>query len=155
MKYFNISNWQDPDPTPTEIYQQYIDGVRDKLPPDLQRLCSYWTAEGEKAVYLNDGRIRSIQVMPEAASAEVVMDGELPGRIEVLVHLRYGQVASFQSFVDPAGGLPGPYGYGDHGADEIEVREDGLLEHRMLFSSGIELSIVFRRFQLQTEPFMA
>jgi len=155
MKYFNISNWQDPDPTPTRAYQQYIDGVRDKLPSDLQRLCNYWTAEVEKAVYLNDGRIRSIQVMQAAASAEVVMDGELPGRIEVLVHLHYGQVASFQSVVDPAGGLPGPCGYGDHGADEIEVREDGLLEHRMLFSSGIELSVVFRTFQLQTEPFTA
>ena len=70
LKYFNIGNWEDPDPTPTATYQQYIDGIQDRLPPDLRRLCNYWTAEAGKAVYLNDGRIRSIQVMQEAASAK-------------------------------------------------------------------------------------
>ena len=44
---------------------------------------------------------------------------------------------------DPSVGLGGPHGFGDLGYDEIDVGEDGPFEHRLLFSSGIELAVRF------------
>ena len=44
-------------------------------------------------------------------------------------------------------------GYGTHGFDEVEVLEEGLFEHRMLFSSGIEVAIQFRDFVLDYTDF--
>ena len=52
---------------------------------------------------------------------------------------------------DPEKGLPGPHGYGDLGYDEVDVLEPGLFEHRMLFSTGITLSIHHREFHLRFE----
>ena len=49
---------------------------------------------------------------------------------------------------NPKRGLAGPHGYGDLGYDEIEVLRDGLYEHRILFSSGIELQVRFTGFKL-------
>ncbi|HWX42575.1 MAG TPA: hypothetical protein VN345_15600 [Blastocatellia bacterium] len=50
---------------------------------------------------------------------------------------------------DPDKGLVGPNGFGDLGYDEIEVLDGGMFEHRLLFSSGIELAIMFEEFRLE------
>ncbi len=44
-------------------------------------------------------------------------------------------------------------GYGTHGFDEVEILKDGSFEHRMLFSSGIEIAIQFRDFVLDYTDF--
>jgi hypothetical protein len=40
---------------------------------------------------------------------------------------------------------------GDLGYDEIEVLGGGMFEHRLLFSSGIELAIEFAAFHLEKQ----
>ena len=62
--------------------------------------------------------------------------------------LHYSQVEEVISTADPEKGLPGPHGYGDLGYDEIERFQSGLLEHRMLFSSGIVLTVRHRGFSI-------
>ena len=71
-------------------------------------------------------------------------DGE--GRTRRLF-LTYHGVVSFCSTDEPDDGLPGSLGYGDLGYDEIDLTDDGFLEYRMLFSSGIELQVVFAGFE--------
>ena len=62
--------------------------------------------------------------------------------------LTYQQLQSFESTSDPNIGLGGPHGYGDLGYDEADISACGHLEHRMLFSSGIEFRILFACFKL-------
>jgi hypothetical protein len=62
---------------------------------------------------------------------------------------RYSGVEHFESEADPKVGLRGPSGYGDLGYYEIDVLPEGRFEHRLLFSTGIELRVIFRGFGLQ------
>ena len=57
------------------------------------------------------------------------------------ISLLYGGAVFVESTADPDRGLPGPHGYGDLGNDEIEVLDGGLLDHRLLFSTGVELTL--------------
>jgi hypothetical protein len=60
--------------------------------------------------------------------------------------IEYGGVTALESSADPAVGLAGPHGYGDLGYDEFDVVSEGHFEHRMLFSTGIELIVRFKTF---------
>ena len=69
------------------------------------------------------------------------------------IQLTYRGVERLVSTADPATGLPGPHGYGDLGYDELDAVGPGVFEHRMLFSTGIELPIRFSGCSLQvTRP---
>ncbi len=63
------------------------------------------------------------------------------------ITLSYSGVTFFESVVNQEKALPGPLGYGDPGYDEVEILENAL-EHRILFSSGIELKIQFINMEL-------
>jgi hypothetical protein len=65
--------------------------------------------------------------------------------------LTYREVVRVESPADPMVGLRGPHGYGDFGYDEVEVLSTGVFEHRMIFSSGVELRVVFGGFKAQRE----
>ncbi len=65
------------------------------------------------------------------------------------LELRYTGLTAFESFQTPDQALAGPGGYGDLGYDEIDVLEGGTFEHRMLFSSSIELRFRFASLKLR------
>lgn len=65
--------------------------------------------------------------------------------------LTYAGVERFESSADPAVGLRGPAGYGDLGCRESDALPSGAFEHRLLFSTGVEMAIVFRSFRLRRE----
>jgi hypothetical protein len=46
-------------------------------------------------------------------------------------------------------GWGSPAGYGDLGYWEVDALSGGAFEHRLLFSTGIELAVVFRGSRLQ------
>ena len=75
----------------------------------------------------------------------VTLGGNAPSRV---LEICYKGVSRFKSFAGRGKALPGPSGYGDLGYYEIELLDDGFLEHRLLFSSGIELSIIFHEIEL-------
>ena len=64
------------------------------------------------------------------------------------IELNYIGVILFHSKVDQENGLHGPLGYGDLGYDEVELLNN-CIEHRILFSSGIELIIQFSDLKLK------
>jgi hypothetical protein len=45
--------------------------------------------------------------------------------------------------VDPHGG---PFGYDELGYDEFDIVDD-YFEHKLLFSTGIEIKIIFKNFE--------
>jgi hypothetical protein len=63
--------------------------------------------------------------------------------------LTYHGVLSFQSNSNPDKGFAGSAGYGDLAFDEFEVLQEGLFEHRMIFSTGIEIAVQFKGFSYQ------
>jgi hypothetical protein len=176
MKYFSIEDWKTWEPwdriqEDKKRYHDYIDTIRRRLPPDLRRLCDSSPEWSSERIYLNDSQVHEIKASFEAQTLMIVLNGEYTDENDRQLGLRrfslnYKGVTRFQ--IDEGAGTaynPGPdadpqdvsllvrgaYGiaFDDHGWDEIELIEDDLFEHRMLFSSGTETVVRFRDFTLE------
>jgi cell division septation protein DedD len=119
---------------------------------------------------LNDSQVHEIKASFEAQTLIIVLNGEYTDENNNQLGLRrfflnYKSVTWLQINEGAETATnPGPDadpqnvslfvrgGYGiafdDHGWDEIELIEDDLFEHRMLFSSGTETVVCFRDFTL-------
>ena len=144
MRFFTLDWWRGcqtgPAGDPGADYAVHLDTIRDRLPTDLLAL--------QTSISLHDARLRELVVLAAAASARLVLDSY--GGDERYI-LTYSGVERMESTADPEAGLGGPHGFGDLGYDEADVLPSGAFEHRMLFSSGIELTLGFRGFKLQRE----
>lgn len=151
MKYFTIQWWAGgiENQLPAfNAYDAYVEAVKGRLPIDLRRLL--------EDVSLHDSRLRRLTLMPEMKTLSIDLDGFGHDEGHTSYHdlrlqLNYSGVIAIESFADPDIGLAGPHGYGDLGYDELEVLESGRFQHRMLFSTGIELSVTFAAFALTCE----
>lgn len=128
-----------------DAYRNYIDSIVTSLPDDLRKLV--------RGVSLHDARLRRLDLSTENRRLVLELDGygyddRSFSSVDRKFRLTYEGVQSLTSTADPNAGLPGPHGYGDLGYDELEVLPQKLYEHRMLFSSGIELQIRFTGFVL-------
>jgi hypothetical protein len=149
MKFMTIDKWSGTNGDALEAlkeYQRYLDSVFATLPLELQRFTS--------KVSLHDARMRHLRLA--AGLLKLKLDGsgyqeETRSYFDRRFDLTYGGVDSLTSTADPDTGLPGPHGYGDLGYDEIEVLANGRYEHRMLFSTGIELHVQFNEFSFTYE----
>ncbi len=159
MKYFTeeyLADWEHVRPgDETHLaYARHIALIRPKLPPDLQRLCDLTPGWAEHKIFLNDSNIQEVDCSFTEQRVTIVLNGEYTDAAGHQLglrdfHLRYQQVTSFHSAESRPVGIGEMWGgFGDHLADEIDLVEKGLFEHRMLFSSGIELATVFRQFFL-------
>ena len=152
MKYYTMDKWiadQDLD-RPGEplafatrkAYDEYLRKVRHLLPDRLNQLPS--------EVCISDSNLQEFEWNLDNQSVMLLLDAGDPlmreGRV---VRLHYSGVRQFNSISDPQKTLPGPGGYGDLGYDEIEVLDQGWFEHRLLFSSGIEIAIQFQGFDYE------
>jgi len=144
MKYFTIDNWiadQDlsQEPLPTHLagreYQRYFDFVRDRLPQSYLGLVKEW--------YLHDSTLTSLEIDHASQRARLILASWKHDRSGGVLSITYSGLARVRAESDSEKGLPGPNGFGDLGYDEIEVLNDDLFEHRILFSSGIELTFQF------------
>jgi hypothetical protein len=126
---------------PSVAYATHLDAIRDRLPPDLLAT--------QESVLLHDTRLRELRLLVAERSLSVGFDSH-SGRERFT--LTYGGVERFESSADPKVGWNGPAGYGDLGYSEVDVLPAGAFEHRLLFSTGIELVVVFRDFSLQSAP---
>ena len=145
MKFLTLEWWcgvqeNDLDNDPAENYLRYLATIRDRLPAGLLAL--------QESVSLHDGNLRELTLsIPEATLSMIVDADDGSGGLRKF-SLRYSGVSLFQSIADPDVGLLGPHGYGDWGYDEADVTESGELQHRILFSSGIEIVVQFTGFAL-------
>jgi hypothetical protein len=117
-------------------YAAHLDTVRDRLPPDLLAT--------QESVSLHDTRLRELRL----AEGTLTLGLDSHAGDERLT-LTYTSVERFESVADPEVGLGGPAGYGDLGYCEVDALPGGAFEHRLLFSTGIELVVVFHGFRLQ------
>ncbi len=183
MKYFSVEDWKTWEPwdriqADMKRYHNYVDTIRYKLPPDLQRLCDFSPGWNAQRVSLNDSQIYEIKASFEVQTLTIVLNGEYTDESDRQLGLRrfflnYKGVTQFQ--INEGAGTaynPGPdaepqdapssggscgIAFDDHGWDEIELLEDGVIEHRMLFASGTEIAVRFRGFILDTvdDPYPA
>ena len=148
MRYFTMAWWcgtQTGDAGDAfAAYTAHLNTVRDRLPPDLLAT--------QESVSLHDTRLRELRLVD--GSLSMGLDNYAG---DERLTLTYTRVERFESTADPQVGLGGPAGYGDLGYCEVDVLSSGAFEHRMLFSTGIELVVVFHGFRLQrsrpTEPY--
>lgn len=123
---------------PRDEYARRLKVIRHQLPPDLLAT--------QETVSLHDTRLRELVVLVvlvAAKSARLVLESHSG---DERFTLSYFGLERVESNADPAIGLRGPHGY-----DEVEVLPTGAFEHRMVFSSGVELCVVFGGFSLQRE----
>lgn len=158
MKFYTFDWWcglhNDDYYDPGQEFKKHLSSIRDRLPAGLLAL--------QESISLHDARLRLIDYHCQAGGLTLHFDGADgcgvlrpdgdDGKGGLLrFTLRYLDVVSFKSLADPKVGLPGPHGFGDMGYDEADIDSDGNFEHRLLYSSGIEMQIVFRGFELNWE----
>ena len=147
MRFFTLDWWcglqglDFYDPIPA--FQKHLSSIRDRLPAGLLAL--------QESISLHDARLRLIDYQCQTSVLTLQLDGDDGSGGLRRFALRYADVVSFRSLSDPNIGLPGPHGFGDIGYDEADISADGNFEHRLLYSSGIEMEIVFRGFELNWE----
>jgi hypothetical protein len=142
MRFFTLEWWcgvqTGDDRDPAGAYAAHLAAIRDRLPPDL-------LAAAER-VSLHDTRLRKLRLIPGERSLALELDSHAG---DERFTLTYTDVTRFESEADPKLGLPGTAGYGDLGYCEVDALPNRTFEHRLLFSTGIELAVVFRGFQLR------
>lgn len=140
MRFFTMDWWmgvQDgSDADPSSDYARHLASLM-PLPPEVAALA--------KLPPLHDAQVRRLSDA-RSSGVEIDLDALLAGGTRSRVLLRYGRVDALLMAADPERGLPGPHGLGDLGYDEIDSHGGGVFEHRLLFSSGVELSLTFREF---------
>lgn len=145
MKFFTIEWWcgiqSDDVSDPIEAFRKHLDSIRDRLPSDLLIL--------QDSVSLHDARLHSLNHDGSAGTLTLILHGDDGSGGLRVFKLLYGSVVAHRFFSDPDIGLPGPNGFGDLGYDEPDVLSVDLFQHRLLFSSGIELQVDFASLQLE------
>ena len=155
MKYY-VADFDDADFVHSEQrYVDYISTIWDSLPLGLRLLCDRRAPFSPEHIYLNDSNIQRIHTNFTKGSVELILLGECLAQDGTqigsrLLTLKYGAVETLScngsyNYVFPFEEL-----YSDHVWDEVEIIEQGLFEHRMLFvgHGSVELSIVFREFSI-------
>jgi len=149
MRFYTHDWWlnvQHGDSTsPFQAYSEYFDSVRSQLPPAVLHL--------HESESLHDSNVCAISIEVTAAQARVDLRGwDREGNVRRIYTLSYSEVLSLA--VSGAAEVPlvGPFGFGDLGYDEFNVLGPGAIEHRLLFSSGVEVAVVFSGFQFTASP---
>jgi hypothetical protein len=145
MKYFTLEWWIGTQKMTTfdnrfPLYHDHLSSIRSMAPSDLIQL--------SEDMSLHDGQIAEFSLEVADATLTAVVNGDDGTGGPRQFRLKYFGVASFRSLADPEKGLGGPRGYGHWGYDEVDITPSGLIEHRILFSSGIELCVQFSTFEL-------
>jgi hypothetical protein len=142
VRFFTMDWWcsveSDDRGDPLPKYQEHLASIRDQLPVDLLAT--------QETVSLHDTRLRELRFVVDDSSLVLELESYTGDERFALV---YSGVERFESSADPKVGLRGPHGYGDLGYCEVDLRTTGAFEHRILFSTGIELVVVFRTFSLR------
>ena len=149
MKYFTIAWWMgetdDESHDPVTIYRERVASIKSMIPDSLTMYI--------EEISLHDSKIKEIDVNIPERRIRISTTTWDKGGSEILNILQYDGVERYASCADYKKGLPGPHGYGDWGYDEIDIDKNGLLSHRILFSSGITIDITFKIFSFSEQSF--
>lgn len=151
MKYFTLKWWAMETDKPESViadYERYIGTIRSRLTPALHSLL------GE--VSLHDSKVRKFAVDIPNQTVSILLHGfadpwSPEGQTGRRFELSYEGVTAVES-TNENGCTSEALDESDLGYDEIELLPDNLWEHRILFGSGIELTIRFRDLKLKYQP---
>jgi hypothetical protein len=146
MKYFTPDWWAgdvEDIKAPIEAYQRYLDAIRPFLTPAMATL--------QDEVSLHDSHLRDLLVNVPQCLLTLVLDGDADPWTPANSALRrftmhYHGLRSMRINSNDEPTFPV---HGDLGYQEIERLNDGMFEHRLLFSNGTEIVIQFADLQLQ------
>ncbi len=148
MKYFTIEWWAgevEDDSHLFDDYRAHIEHIFADLPPDHQRLTNEVSLHDARLLrFTADFDKRTLMLDLDGCGFDQSSNSYFGRRFE----LQYSEVDCIETTANPEKGLPGPHGYGDLGYYEIDLISPGLFEHRLLFSTGIVLTVRHRRFTL-------
>jgi len=125
---------------PRDSYNVYYRSIRQRLPKAIKLL--------EEKIYLSDANLLKMLIGIDSKQVllrVITLGGNAPSRV---LEVCYRGVSRFKPIAVRGKALPGPSGFGDLGYYEIELLDGGFWEHRLLFSSGLELSIIFNEIEL-------
>jgi len=156
MKYFTLAWWEANQDLknprsgeisrPIEDYKNYYASIKSNLP---SRLVEFYDSHSfHDAVLLNLNLNIQRQELWIELLVTVFADkrrDEKPIRVQYLEMTSFASSAGLSNYC-----VAGPGGYGDLGYTEIEVLNADSFEHRMLFSSGIEITIQFKGFDFHS-----
>ena len=147
MQWMTMAWWRGETPQESAAgYWKHFDAIRDRLPKNLRRF--------HEEVTLHDGKITCFNIDFERKTVEIELLGYewQPGKLpdsECRWNLIYNNVQFLKTIADPDGGLGGPSGFGDLGYDELDVTIEGVVIHRMVFSTSVEMAIGFRSMKFE------
>ena len=147
MKYFTMDWWVNRcEPLSVcDDYKRYFDSVRGALPEQILRFVDGHT--------LHDSVVRELSVRAGDETARIVADGfDVHLEESVTYELEYAGVVAVTIRGEASDSLGGPAGLGHLGYDEFEHVQSGVFEHRLLFSTGVEILIRFRAFRFFATP---
>lgn len=140
MRFFT-GEWLDaPNAAAFREYAAHFDAVCAHLAPKLRVL-------GDQ-MFLHDARVTALRANFEACELILELDAEDGQGGLRRIRLQYGGVRHVQAASSSQEGYVGPAGFGDLLYNELD-RADELFEHRMLFGTGIELSVVCAMLDLE------
>jgi hypothetical protein len=143
MRFFTIDWWRDVQrgsaANPSEAYEAHLASLR-PFPMPVARL--------DQLPSIHDAHVRRVDHLGTAVS--ITLDSWDEKGSVVQVALSYRGVDSMTLEAD-RDGLPGPAGFGDLGYCEIDRPSRDVFEHRLLFSSGLELCVRFREFDFSVD----
>ena len=121
-------------------YWDYIGSVRGALADSIIQFLDKHT--------LHDSTVRKMSVDLHNHALRIAADGfDVRLELRVVYELEYAGVVAVVLLGEGSDSLPGSAGLGDLGYDEFEPLGSDVFEHRLLFSSGVEISIRFRDFR--------
>lgn len=147
MRYFTMAWWANQcEPVSVcDDYKHYIDTVRGALPEQIIRFVDGHT--------LHDSIVRELSVRAGDETVRIAAAGfDINLDKSVAYELEYAGVVAVTIRGEASDSLPGPAGLGHLGYDEFELLEPGTFEHRLLFSTGVEILIRFRAFRFVAMP---
>lgn len=144
MRFFTLAWWcgvqEGRVDNPSADYWAHLEALRSRVSAEQLPVL-----EALLALALHDANLRQLRLEPAAATLHISLENRYAGGEGFT--LAYSGVEQFTSESDRCVG-GSDQGYGDLGYDEVDLSPAGAFVHRMLFSSGIELAVAFRGFEL-------
>jgi hypothetical protein len=150
FRFFTMADWLrlqvDPDdPAVREaarLQWDHYQSIRDDLPAAFREAQDMYEFHGARVLSISVELDRNRVVMRLA----MYVRNAPPSQPQTTVRMTYSDARCLVIEPQPGGFLPPSEGFGEIGHDEVELVSGGMVEHRMLFSSAIGMSVRFRRF---------
>lgn len=140
MKFFTFESWckgQD-DESKASLYWEYLNSIKDELIPTIKDFVFNHN--------LHDSKVNKIESNNCGITMTLIgWDTNFEKRRKYI--LKFTDVEYYNYIGNQDESLPGPGGFGEIGYTEYEKINNVFSEYRIIFSTGIELTVGFNNFE--------